>query len=574
MAANASRSERRGSGVGPITMSYAHTIVPMDSNPLRNPFLNKGFSFTQEERAAHGLEGLLPAAVMTLQLEVQRSLAQMRDLSTPLQKHVYLNALASSNATVFYRLVIDNAEEVMPLIYTPVVGEACMKRSAITRGEVQGMFITPAFKGRMLSVLENYPGDIDIIVVSDGSRILGLGDLGADGMGIPVGKLGLYIAAAGFHPAHTLPVLLDFGTENEAKLADPLYIGWRHRRVDDAEYYALVEEFVVAVQQRWPGCLIQWEDFSNNHCFDLLDKYRGRCLSFNDDVQGTGAVIAAGFLVAAKVLGIKISDLRCVFLGAGSAGIGVADRIVSLMVEEGLTPEAARRQFWFLDSKGLVTTHRASLEDFKVPYARPDMPDGLDLITVIREVKPSALVGLSMQSGAFNEAIIRALHASCPRPLIFPLSNPTSKSECSAHDAIHWTNAECLFASGSPFPPVSFQGREIVTGQGNNMFVFPGLGLGAVLAQASAVTDGMINAAVRSLAAMVTDDDIAHGMVYPPVRKIREISANVAGAVLEQAIAEGVSRAVLPAGERGVDVVRSRMYDPSYPPVPAKMSSL
>lgn len=452
----------------------------------------------------------------------------------------------------------------MPLVYTPTVGEACVKRSAITRGERQGMFITPEHRGRMLSVLSNWPHDVDIIVVSDGSRILGLGDLGADGMGIPVGKLALYIAAAGFHPQHTLPILLDFGTDNEQKLADPMYIGWRHKRVADELYYELCEEFVVAVQTRWPGCLIQWEDFSNNHCFSLLDKYRPRCLSFNDDIQGTGAVIAAGFLVSARVLGVPLGSFTSVFLGAGSAGIGVADRIVSLMCEEGLTAEAARRQFWFLDSKGLVTLSRKSMEDFKVPYAQLAAPDdGLDMMSVIRRVKPHALVGLSMQPGVFTEPIIRALHAGCPRPLVFPLSNPTSKAECTAADCVNWTQGQCLFASGSPFPPVEFQGRTIITGQGNNMFVFPGLGLGAVLAQARSVTDGMINAAVRTLAAFVTQADIDVGLIYPRVARIREISAGIAAAVLQQAVNEGVSDIVLPAGDL-VAHVRARMYDPRY----------
>ncbi|KNC55165.1 malic enzyme [Thecamonas trahens ATCC 50062] len=554
------------SATSPFSVSYSN--MPSEALDTRAPsqHVYHGLASSATSRAALTTEGLLPAAATNLETEVARALAQMRSYETPLQKYIYLSDLAATSSSIFYATVLANLEEIMPLVYTPTVGEACQKFSAITRGRPQGLFITAEHKGRMREVLDSWNLPVHIIVVTDGSRILGLGDLGAGGMGIPIGKLSLYIAAGGFHPASTLPITLDFGTDSEELLADPLYIGLRQNRVQGDEYYALVDEFITAVKDKWPQALVQFEDFSNDHCFDLLDTYRSQLPCFNDDIQGTGAVIAAGFVVAARVLGVPISEHRCVFLGAGSAGVGVADRIVSLMVAEGLTEEEARARFWFIDSRGLVVKGlNEPMASHKIPYARTDVDGPITTLQeVIDLVKPTALVGLSKQAGVFTPEIIKSVHANCARPLIFPLSNPTSKSECTAETAYTATNGECLFASGSPFDPVTLaDGRTLTPGQGNNCYVFPGIGMGTVLARASEVTEGMINAAVVALAECVTEDDLALGRIYPSIDAIRSISARIGAAVARRAVEDGVSSInVDMSDDELVKFVEEAMYVP------------
>jgi len=426
-------------------------------------------------------------------------------------------------------------------------------------------------KGSIRQILDNWKRDVAILVVTDGSRILGLGDLGAGGMGIPIGKLSLYIAAAGFHPLTTLPVQLDLGTDTAKYLAADAahYLGTKEKRLPDEQYYAFLDEFLMAVKSKWPRCLLQFEDFSNNHCFDLLERYRPRLRCFNDDIQGTGAVIAAGFITAAKLTKIPYAEQKIVFLGAGSAGIGVADQIVQVMVKDdpSLTPAAARGRFYFVDSKGLVTAHRGdTLEKHKVAYARHDL-QGVQplktLLDVVQHLKPTALIGLSGVGGSFGEAVLKEMGKHCKLPIIFALSNPTSNSECSAEAAYLATEGRCLFASGSPFNPVTMaDGKILHPGQGNNMYVFPGLGFGAWLAQAREVSDGMLIAATLTLSSCVTPDDIALGRIYPAIERIREISAKIAAKVIEVAFAEGLA-----CVERPQDVLRyvqEHMYDPVY----------
>lgn len=431
------------------------------------------------------------------------------------------------------------------------------------------MIFTKEDKGHMRSMLDNwiYP-KVSIIVVTDGSRILGLGDLGANGMGIPIGKLALYVAAAGFHPSTTLPVMLDFGTNNESLLNDDLYIGARHKRLPDDEYYELVEEFMMAVKDKWPDCLVQFEDFSNDHCFDLLKKYKNRHLCFNDDIQGTGAVVTSGFLNAVKLSGIPIKDHRIVFFGAGSAAVGVAKQIAHQMVLHGMTKEEALSKFWLVDSAGLVTsTREGKLQEHKVLFARKDVPkDGQlkTLIEVIKHVKPTALIGLSGQGGAFTEEILKEMASFNSKPIIFPLSNPTSKSECTAEEAYRHTNGTSIFASGSPFDPVNWNGKELVPGQGNNMYIFPGLGFGAYLCKAKKVSQNMIAASSFALAESVTEEELSDGKLYPDISKIREISVNIAVKVIETAYEQNLTD--MPRPENIREFVKENMYDPEYIP--------
>lgn len=505
--------------------------------------------------------------VESMERQVERSLLHLRSFDKPIEKFIYLQSLKERNETLFYRLLIEHLEEVTPIVYTPTVGEACEKFGLNFRS-AEGMYISTLEKGMIRRILDNWPVDkVDIIVVTDGSRILGLGDLGANGMGIPIGKLSLYVAAAGFHPVRTLPVLLDFGTDNKKLLEDPLYLGMKIARIPDDEYYSLMDEFLMAVKDKWPKCLVQFEDFSNNHCFDLLERYRDKLLCFNDDIQGTGAVVAAGFVNAVRLTGKSLAEQRLVFFGAGSAGIGVADAIVELMVEGGSarSSEEARQQFWFVDSLGLVTTNRGDkLAHHKLPYARTDCPTQIkELLDIIKYVKPTALIGLAgITGGVFNEAVIRLMAELNERPIIFALSNPTKKAECTAHDAYIYSEGRCIYASGSPFDPVQYNGKTYYPGQGNNMYIFPGLGFGAVLADAQRVTDSMIIAAARALAHCVTEEEMEAGLVYPRLDRIRSISALVAKAVIEKAFEEGVAQV-----ERPTDIlegVKAAMYYPEY----------
>jgi malate dehydrogenase (oxaloacetate-decarboxylating)(NADP+) len=535
---------------------------------LNDPWLNKGTSFTAEERIALGLSGLLPPHSADMEEQVMRIMENYAHLSDPLDKYTFLISLADRNVTLFYRVLMENLLEMTPIMYTPTVGYACQKFGHIYRKN-RGMYISLRHKGRIAQVLANWPNpEVDIIVISDGSRILGLGDLGANGMGIPIGKLVLYVVGAGLHPNRTLPILLDVGTDNEELLNDPLYLGCTHRRVAGEEFYEIVDEFVQAATQRWPNVLIQFEDFTNDKAFPLLHRYRDEVLCFNDDIQGTGAVALAGLIAAMRIRKEHLSDQRIVFCGAGSAAVGIADMICAGIAEEhSLSSEQARRLVWMVDSKGLVTTSRGGkLEEHKLPYARDEEP-AATLLEIVKRIKPTILIGASGHAHTFTEDVVRTMHTDCKRPIIFALSNPTSKAECTAQQAYSWTSGTAIFASGSPFPPVRIEGRIFVPGQGNNMFIFPGVGLGAVACGAQKVTDEMFFTAAKTLAHLVTDDEMAAGTIYPDLGKIRQISLAIASAVCMLAWEQGLARYAEPEDIR--EYVRACMYHPEYRPYTA-----
>jgi len=528
---------------------------------LHDPLLNKGTAFTDAERDALGIRGLLPPRVLSQAGQVDRVLESFRRKTSELEKYIYLVSLQERNESLFYRVVMDNLTEMMPIIYTPTVGQACQKWGHIFRRS-RGLYITAADRGRIVQVLRNWPHpDVRMIVITDGERILGLGDLGANGMGIPVGKLSLYTACAGIHPAQCLPIMLDVGTNTQSLLDDPMYIGTPLKRLRGAAYDELVDELVTAVQQMFPQACLQFEDFGNANAFSLLHRYQDRICTFNDDIQGTAGVTLAGLYSAARVCGTKLTDMRILFNGAGEAGIGIGDLIVSALVSEGVPEADARRQCWFVDSKGLVVESRTDLVEHKLRFAHDHAPVA-DLAAAVTALKPHALVGVSGMAGAFTEPVVQAMGRLNQRPIIFALSNPTSKSECTAEQAYTWTKGRAIFASGSPFAPVTFEGRTYVSGQGNNSYIFPGVGLGVIASQASRVTNEMFFVAAKTLASLVTEKDLEIGRVYPDLTRIREVSTAIAVAVAETAFKRGFARQIRPANM--VAHVKAQMYQPDY----------
>lgn len=553
----------------PLTPSAAATsALPVQQRGLaliRDPLLNKGTGFTENERAALGLRGLVPPPVVSMDDQVTRIMQNVHRQFSDLDRYTYLETLHDRNETLYYRVLLSHINELTPIIYTPVVGQACSQFSQIYQRS-RGMYFSADAVEHFAEMANNWPEDeIEVIVVTDGSRILGLGDLGANGMGIPIGKLSLYVVGAGLHPRRTLPILLDMGTNNQALRDDPLYLGRRIPRLTGPAYDTVVEAFMRAIRARWPKALVQFEDFSNDQAFQLLERYRRQLLCFNDDIQGTGAVTLAGILSALRITEQTLSEQRIVFLGAGAAARGIADTIVAgMMAESGISLDAARRQIWTLDSQGLVTLERFdSLSEHKRPFAQDSAPLP-DLLAVIQAIRPTILIGVSGQAGSFNEAVIREMHRHCERPILFPLSNPTSKSECTAEQAYEWTNGAALFASGSPFPPVTRGGHLLVPGQCNNMYIFPGVGQGVVSCQASKVTDAMFYVAARTLAGLVGEDSLAVGRLYPDLTLIREISVQIAVAVCELAFAEGLAGIERPADLEAF--IRARMFIPEYLP--------
>jgi malate dehydrogenase (oxaloacetate-decarboxylating)(NADP+) len=535
--------------------------LPHGEALLHDPLLNKGTAFTRAERDALGLRGLLPPHVHTMEEQVARVMANHRNKNTDLERYIHLSSLQDRNETLFYRVVAEHIEELMPIIYTPTVGQACQQWGHLFR-RARGLYISWEDRGRVAEALKNWPNpDVRVIVVTDGERILGLGDQGVGGMGIPVGKLSLYTACAGIDPATTLPVMLDVGTENQGYLQDPLYMGLRQRRVRGAEYDAFVAEFIEAVQQVFPKCLLQFEDFANLNAFRLLEQWRDRICTFNDDMQGTAAVTLAGLYSALRLTGGKLREQTVLFLGAGEAGVGIGDLIVSAMVDEGATVEEARRRCWFVDSQGLVVRSREGLAEHKLRYAHDAAP-ARDLLTAIEQLKPTALIGVSTVSRAFNQPVVEAMSRLNARPIVFALSNPTSKSECTAEEAYRWSKGQAVFASGSPFPPCVVDGRTFVPGQGNNSYIFPGVGLGVVASQARHVTDRMFSAAARTLASLVLPSDLEMGRIYPALTRIREVSLAIGTAVAEMAFKEGLARAPRPADVAAL--VKATMWEPRY----------
>ncbi len=535
--------------------------IPTGMELLTNPLLNKGSGFPEEEREALGLRGLLPPRVFSMEEQVLRVMENYSRKTTDLERYIHLNSLQDRNETLFYRVLVDNVEQMMPIVYTPTVGQACQEFGHIFR-RPRGLYISANDRGNVKEILKRSPKkDVRVIVVTDGERILGLGDQGASGMGIPIGKLSLYTACAGIHPTQTCPITIDVGTENEAYLADPLYMGLRQRRVRGKAFDELMAEFVNGVQEVWPKALIQFEDFGNSTAFHLLEHWRNRVCTFNDDIQGTAAVTLAGLLTSLRVTKKPLSQQRILFLGAGEAGIGIGDLIVSAMVDDGMSLQDARRNCWFFDSKGLVVEGRGGLAEHKLRFAHAHKQVG-DFLGAVQALKPTAIVGVSTIGKAFNQAVIEEMSRLNERPIIFALSNPTNKSECTAGEAYTWSKGKALFASGSPFPPFDFEGKTYVSGQGNNSYIFPGVGLGVVACEAKHVTDRMFSAAAHALDKMVLESDLAIGRVYPSLKRIREISAVLGAAVADVAYADGLARAPKPANT--LEYVKSLMWEPKY----------
>jgi malate dehydrogenase (oxaloacetate-decarboxylating)(NADP+) len=527
---------------------------------LNNALTNKSTAFTYEERDALGLRGLLPYTVSSQSAQENRVLKNMRRKTDDIEKYIYLIALQERNERLFYRLVIDHIDELMPLIYTPTVGQACREFSHIFRN-TRGFYVTPEDKGSIRKILDNWPqDDVRVIVVTDGQRILGLGDLGANGMGIPIGKLSLYVAGAGINPSQCLPVMLDVGTNNEEFLNDPLYLGYPYHRLQGQEYLEIVDEFIQAVQDKYPRALVQFEDFLTPNAFKLLDIYRDKILCFNDDIQGTAAVTLAGIYASVRISGLDFSDLRIMFLGAGSAATGIGDLIASALIAGGLSEDQARRKLWFVNSRGLVVKSTENVSSHLAAYAH-DHP-AMDFISAINDIKPHILIGATGRPNTFTEEVIQTMTRLNPQPTIFALSNPTSQAECTAEQAYRWSEGKAIFASGSPFAPVNYGGREYRPGQGNNSYVFPGIGMGAVACQVSMINDEMFLAAAKTLADQVSQQDLDAGTLYPPLADIRNVSLEIALAVAETAYKSNVANEPYPSDLRAF--IQSKVYDPRY----------
>jgi malate dehydrogenase (oxaloacetate-decarboxylating) len=538
---------------------------------LNDPLLNKGTGFSDDERDAFDLHGLLPPRVTPLDIQVRRRLAAFRGQTTDLHKYVFLRGLQDTNETLFYALLTQNIEEMMPIVYTPTVGLGCELFSHIFR-KPRGLFLSLPHKDDIRRILGHPHFDrVEAIVVSDGERILGLGDQGAGGMGIPIGKLSLYTACAGLHPSTTLPVLLDVGTDNKERLADPLYIGWQRERVRGPQYDALIEMFVDAVSERWPHVLLHWEDFAIGNANRLLARYRDRLCTFNDDIQGTAAIAVGTLLSAINVTGLPLEQQRVAVLGAGSAGTGICALLARAMVEAGASAAQVRSQFYLVDRDGLLVDGMSGLQPFQAPFAQPrdalarwklQSPPRIGLADVVANAHPTVLIGTSGQAHAFSEQVIGAMARNVPRPIIFPLSNPTERSEATPQDLFVWTEGRAVIGTGSPFPPVRRNGRDFRVDQTNNAYVYPGIGLGAIAAQARRISDRMFLAAARAVAELSPALRDPAANLLPPLVDLRKISFQVAVAVAKQAIAEGL------ADERTeaeiAAAVRSKMWEPVY----------
>eukprot|EP00340_Litonotus_pictus_P000107 CAMPEP_0170522514 /NCGR_PEP_ID=MMETSP0209-20121228/7919_1 /TAXON_ID=665100 ORGANISM="Litonotus pictus, Strain P1" /NCGR_SAMPLE_ID=MMETSP0209 /ASSEMBLY_ACC=CAM_ASM_000301 /LENGTH=498 /DNA_ID=CAMNT_0010810053 /DNA_START=330 /DNA_END=1822 /DNA_ORIENTATION=- len=495
---------------------------------------------------------------------------RFRDCPNNLQKFTYMNNLQDRNEVLFYKCLSEHLEEIAPIIYTPTVGEACLNYAYLFR-RPRGMYFSAADKGHMHAMTYNWhTDDVELIVVTDGSRILGLGDLGVNGMGIPIGKMALYTTCAGIHPSKCLPVVIDVGTNNRDLIQNNLYLGLQHRRIVGEEYDEIVDEFIRAVTERFPKALIQFEDFSTENASRILEKYSKNILCFNDDMQGTSTVTLAGILSSLKYLGNTepqkaLKDQRIVVVGAGTAGIGVSSGLLYDMKLNGLNEEEARKNFWILDDKGLLGKNRRTEFAHQDPWIREDYEDHLSLTEVIKKVKPTILIGLTGVGGIFGEDSIREMAKHCERPIIFPISNPTSRTECTAENAYKWTNGKCIFASGSPFPKVEYQGHTYKPAQSNNMYTYPGLGLGAIIGDATRITDNMLNAAAQSLVSSITKEDYEAGRIFPKVSSIPTISKNIAIAVAQQAFKDGVSKLTTQKSkEEFRNIIESRFWEPNY----------
>ncbi len=535
--------------------------APRGLEVLQNPALNKATAFTSEERERYKLRGLLPPAICSQETQLSRTLENLRRKAHDIERFIYLQALAARNERLFYRLVLDHVDEILPLIYTPTVGQACKEFAHIFR-QPRGLYVTADDKGRIREILDNWPNrDVRVIVVTDGERILGLGDLGANGMGIPIGKLALYTALGGISPEETLPIMLDVGTNNEELRKDPLYLGLGIPRISGAEYFELVDELVESVQDAYPGALLQFEDFATPNAYALLNRYRDKMQCFNDDIQGTAAMALAGVYASTRLSGVEFGDLRVMFLGAGSAATGIADLMVKALVATGLSTQEARERLWFVDLGGLVVKERLDeLLPHNLPYAHNHAR--ADFIGALDSIRPQVLIGATGAPGTFTREAVERMAAFNRRPAIFALSNPTSRAECTAEQAYQWSDGRAIFASGSPFGPVERNGKILRPGQSNNSYIFPGVGLGAVVSGTRIITDEMFLVAAKALANTVSESDIASGTLYPPLREIREVSVSIATDVAQIAYESSLATNKRPAQLN--DFIRKRMYQPSY----------
>jgi malate dehydrogenase (oxaloacetate-decarboxylating)(NADP+) len=535
---------------------------PSGYDLLRNPRLNKGTAFTEAERRAWGLEGLLPPAVTSMELQVARRHAEIANLDDNLQKYLVLSDMQARNETLYYAVLMSDPATYMPLVYTPTVGEACQKFAHIFR-TARGMYLPISARGRVKEQLANWPEqDVRFIVVTDGERILGLGDLGAGGMGIPLGKLSLYTACAGVPPRYCLPIVLDVGTNNQTLLDDPLYQGLRQQRVRGEEYLAFVDEFVAAVQQRYPKCCIQWEDFANLNAVPILARYRDKICTFNDDIQGTAGVALAGIVAALRLTGQKLADQRFLFLGAGSAATGIAELISLAMAREGADLATARQRNALFDINGLVVSSRTDLAAFQKPFAQDRAPVST-FVDAVEALRPTGIIGVSTVPKLFTHEVIQAMARINERPIIFPYSNPTSRCECTAEEAYRWSDGRAVFASGSPFPPVEIAGRRFVPGQGNNVYIFPAMGMAVFATEATRVTEEMFIVAAQAVAEQVTEEDLAMGLIYPPQSHILDASLHVAERIATCIFDQGLAQVPRPT-DVGL-LIRERVYRPLYP---------
>ena len=542
-------------------MTGPTTEHPTGYDLLRNARLNKGTAFTPAERRAYGLEGLLPPAVTNIELQVARRHAEIANLDSDLQKYLVLSDLQARNETLFYAVLMSDPATYMPLVYTPTVGEACQKFAHIFR-EARGIYLPITARGRVRDILQHWPDkDVRFIVVTDGERILGLGDLGAGGMGIPIGKLALCTACAGVPPQYCLPVVLDVGTNNQALLDDPLYFGLRQDRVRGDEYMGFVDEFVTAVRQLYPKCCIQWEDFANINAVPILERYRNEVCTFNDDIQGTAGVALAGILASLGITRQKITDQRFLFLGAGSAGTGIAELISQAMAGAGMDIHEARRRNALFDINGLLVTSRADLAEFQRPFAQDHAPIST-FVEAVKALKPTGIIGVSAVPKLFNREVIQTMAELNQRPIIFPYSNPTSRSECSAEEAYRWSDGRAIFASGSPFPPVDVDGRRFVPNQGNNVYIFPAMAMALFATEAKRVTDEMFLTAAQAIAEQVSEESLAAGLIYPPRERIFNASLHVAERVATCIFDRELAR--VPRTENVRELIRARAYRPVY----------
>ena len=528
---------------------------------LRDPRLNKGTAFTVEERKKYGLEGLLPEQIETLETQMLRINEQLDQFELPINQYIYLANLLETNETLFFNLIMNNPAKFLPLVYTPTVGEACEKFGHITR-RARGLFISINQKDHIKEILENWPDEnIRFTVVTDGGRILGLGDLGVCGLGIPIGKLALYTACAGVPPEHTLPIVLDTGTNNEDFLNDPLYPGLRQKRIVGKEYDDFIEAFVVAINEVFPKICIQWEDFKGVDAIRILNKFRDKVCTYNDDIQGTAAIATAGFISISRLMNRPFIEQKFLFFGAGAAAFGIADLLVKKFQKDGLSREEALEHIWMFDIKGLLVESRTDLADYQKQFAHKGDPTN-DFAAAVLQVKPTAIIGVSTVGGAFNQEVIENMSLINERPIIFPYSNPTSHSECTAEQAYIWSKGKAIFASGSPFAPVVYEGKTFTPGQGNNVFIFPAMGLAIFATEAKRVTEEMFIVAAEAVAEQVSLKDFENGLIYPSINDILKVSVNVAVKIAETIFASGLAGVEKPDGVRAF--VKSKMYVPLY----------